>query len=82
MPMVMHLACILCKMTMEEAFNAATINAAASLGLEGDFGSITVGKRANALIVDAPHWKHIVYQFGNQQRLIQTKIINGVVYTE
>ena len=33
MPFVMHLGCILCKMTMEEAFNAATINSAYSLGL-------------------------------------------------
>ena len=33
MPFVMHLGCILCKMTMEEAFNAATINSAFSLGL-------------------------------------------------
>lgn len=33
MPLVMHLACILCKMNMEEAFNAATINSAYSIGL-------------------------------------------------
>ena len=32
MPMVMHLACILCGMNMAEAFNAATINAAYSIG--------------------------------------------------
>ena len=33
MPLVMHLACILCNMNMEEAFNAATINSAYSIGL-------------------------------------------------
>ena len=32
MPFVMHLACILCGMNMAEALNAATINAAYSLG--------------------------------------------------
>ena len=38
MPTVMHLACILCKMNMEEAFNAATINSAYSLGLDKTTG--------------------------------------------
>lgn len=67
-------------MNMEEAFNAATINSAASLGLDKEYGTITTGKQANALILDAPNWKHIVYQFGNHEKLIETKIIDGVVY--
>ena len=92
MPMVMHLACILCGMNMEEAFNAATINAAYSIGktltsnqertfsgLSNDRGSITTGKRADMVIVDAPNWKHITYQLGNHQNLVETTIINGVV---
>jgi imidazolonepropionase len=80
MPSVMHLGCILCQMNMEEAFNCATINSAASLGLADKYGSITIGKVGNCLILDAPNWKHIVYQFGNHQKLIQTKIISGQVF--
>lgn len=79
MPMVMHLACILCKMNMEEAFNAATINSAYSIGLENETGSITIGKNANLLVLDSPNWKHIIYQLGNHQNLIEHKIINGFI---
>ena len=79
MPMVMHLACILCGMNMAEALNAATINAAHSLGLEADRGSITTGKRADLVILNAPNWKHIIYQLGNYQNLVDKTIINGEI---
>jgi len=64
MPMVMNLACVLLRMTMNEALVAATINAAGSLGRSDQHGSIEVGKWANCVVVDAPRWEHIVYQMG------------------
>lgn len=52
--MVMHLACIICHMSMEEAVIASTLNAAASLGLSSTHGSIEVGKKADLVLVDIP----------------------------
>lgn len=51
--MVMHLACVLCGMTMSEALTAATINAAAALGKSATHGSLEIGKVADMLIINA-----------------------------
>ena len=51
--MVMHLACVHMYMTMPEALIAATINAAASLGLSDKYGSREVGKQADLLVLNA-----------------------------
>ena len=50
----MHLACVILRMSMNEALAAATINAAASLGRSQTHGSIEVGKVADMIVVDAP----------------------------
>lgn len=63
MPTVMFLAISLNRMTVEEALNAATINAAAALGLSDRLGSIETGKQADLLIVDASDFASIPYQF-------------------
>lgn len=52
--MVMHLACVICQMSVEEAFAGATINAAASLGKSKTHGSIEVGKQADLIVISAP----------------------------
>jgi len=52
--MVMHLACVNLHMTMPEALAAATINAAASLGMSDRHGSIEYGKRGDFVIINAP----------------------------
>ena len=46
----MHLACVTLRMTMEEALAAATINAAAALGVSDKCGSLEEGKMADMLI--------------------------------
>lgn len=53
-PLVMHLACILFHMSLEEALIASTINAAASLGMSETHGSIEVGKKGDLVLVDVP----------------------------
>jgi len=52
--MVMHMACILFKMSLEESLVASTINAAASLGMSETHGSIEVGKKGDLVLVDVP----------------------------
>lgn len=78
MNFVVATACIKMKMTPEEAINAATINGAYAMGIENEYGSITVGKKAN-LIITKPitSFYELPYSFGNN--LIETVIINGEV---
>ncbi|XP_075716228.1 putative imidazolonepropionase [Rhinoderma darwinii] len=81
MPMVMHLACVNMKMSLKEALAAATINAAYSLGRSHTHGSLEVGKQGDAVIINAPRWEHVIYQFGGHQELIEYVAIKGkIVY--
>jgi imidazolonepropionase len=75
---VVSLACTQMKLLPEEAINAATINAAAAMGLEQDLGSITVGKRASFIITrEIPSPAALPYHFGSD--LIDTVIIDGAI---
>ena len=49
---------------LRKAVTAASLNPARSLGIEKDYGSITVGKQADYLIVDKDLKKKAVYQAG------------------
>jgi imidazolonepropionase len=51
-------------LSIEESLTAATLNAACSLGLGGEIGSIEVGKRADLVLLAAPNLLHLVYHFG------------------
>jgi imidazolonepropionase len=64
MPLVMALASRYQKLLPAEALNASTINAAYAIGLASLVGSIEVGKQADLLVIDAPDYRHLVYQFG------------------
>jgi imidazolonepropionase len=64
MPMVIVLAVLQMKMTIEEALVAATLNAACSLGLGEELGSIEVGKRGDLVLLDVPNVLHLVYHYG------------------
>ena len=63
MQTVMWLAVCFNKMTVEEALNAATINAAAAIGMSERLGSIEVGKQADILIVDTKDYAYLPYHF-------------------
>lgn len=52
MPFALTLACFQMGMTFEEALVAATINGAWSLDRHADVGSLEVGKRMDAVVVD------------------------------
>ncbi|MBV8543919.1 MAG: imidazolonepropionase [Acidobacteria bacterium] len=64
MPMVMQLATLQMKMTVEESLTAATLNGAASLQIAHETGSIELGKRGDLVLLDAPNYLHLVYHFG------------------
>src|SRR5262249_1495369 len=51
MPFVMTLACFGMGLSLEEALTAATLNAAYSLDLAGDVGSLEPGKRADLVLL-------------------------------
>ena len=76
MPFVISLACIKMKMTPEEAINAATLNGAAAMELEQNYGSIARGKIANVLITkEIPSIHFLPYAFGSQ--LVESVILKG-----
>jgi imidazolonepropionase len=67
MAMVMSLACTQMKMTPAEALTAATINAACSLDLQDEIGSLEVGKVADFVVHEAADYREIPYWFGGQR---------------
>jgi imidazolonepropionase len=77
LPMVMAIACRYQKLHPAEALNAITINGASALGLEGQIGSIEIGKDADVVIVDAPDYRTLAYEFGTE--LVSQTIIKGKV---
>jgi imidazolonepropionase len=67
MAMVMSLACTQMKMTPAEALTAATINAACSLDLQNEIGSLEAGKVADFVVHEAADYREIPYWFGGQR---------------
>lgn len=65
LPFAMNLGLLRYKLRPEEVLNAVTINAACSLGLESDLGSLEVGKQADLVIWDAPDLEMLLYRFGS-----------------
>lgn len=63
-PFLIALACMNLKLTIEEALAAATINAAAAIGMQEQVGSLEVGKQADFLLLDLPSYRHLPYQIG------------------
>lgn len=64
MQTVLSLSAMNMRMTAEECLNAATINAAFALDRQNKSGSITVGKRADFLVLDSSNYLDLFYHFG------------------
>jgi len=83
MPFVMSLACFGMNMTLEEALNGATINAAASIDRQDTIGSLEPGKQLDAVIVSGmltdllrvggPCIKHVI----KRGRVVHTRRLEG-----
>ncbi|MCB0197908.1 MAG: imidazolonepropionase [Anaerolineae bacterium] len=77
LPLVMAMACRYQKLLPAEALNAVTRNAAYAIGLGDRLGSLAPGKQADIVIVAAPDYRHLAYQFGGN--LVATVIKRGQV---
>lgn len=64
MPLIMAIACRYQRLLPAEAMIASTINAAYAVGLSDRVGSLEPGKQADLLVVAAPDYRHLAYQFG------------------
>jgi len=67
MQFVLNLACLKARLSPAEALTAATLNAAAAIGLAASKGSIEVGKDADIVIWDCPDLDFLFYRYGNNQ---------------
>jgi imidazolonepropionase len=61
MPFILSLACLQMRLTPAEALTAATVNAAWSLGLGNETGSLEAGKAADFLIHEFNDYRELVY---------------------
>ncbi len=78
MQFAIALACRYLKLTPAQAIVAATLNAAAAIGVAGRVGSLDPGKQADLLILDVPDYRHLGYRFGTN--LVHAVIKKGQVY--
>ncbi len=62
-------------LTPAQALAATTINAAFAVDRADRIGSIEAGKQADLLIVNAPDYRHLAYQFGGN--LVERVIKKG-----
>ena len=78
MSFVSSLGCIKLKMSSEEVINATTINGAYAMGIEKEYGSICIGKKANFFITKPmKNYSYFHYSFG--ENLIDKVFINGKI---
>ena len=80
LPLVMSIACVEMGLTPAEALAAVTINAAHSLGLGAQIGSIEPGKQADLVVWNVPTLEQIPYWLG--AHLARTVIKRGVIVSE
>lgn len=70
---IMNMACVLYKITTQEAWQAVTINAAKALKLDHKLGSIELNKQADLIIWDFNHPDDVCYYMGMQWNKIIIK---------
>ena len=74
--LIQTLAMLQLRMSAGEALIAGTLHGAHALGLGEATGSLEVGKDMDIVLIEAPSFRHIGYQVG--QNLVHTVIVSGV----
>jgi imidazolonepropionase len=83
---ILQLAVFTLKMGIEEAINAATVNASYALGRFEQVGSLELGKKMDLILFDAPNYPSLVYHLGvnpikhvvkNGEVVVQERKISG-----
>ena len=78
MQLVLSMGSIMFRMTPEEALNACTLNGAYAMGISDQYGSITIGKKANYFITKPiSTMEFMPYAYGSNK--VDTVILNGEV---
>jgi imidazolonepropionase len=80
MLLVLQLAVFTMKMSIEEAINAATANAAYALDRHEDVGSLEEGKKMDLILCEAPNYPFLVYHLGINP--VKHVIKNGKIVVE
>lgn len=62
--LIFHLAVFQMGMTIEQALNAVTINAAYAIDRQDQVGSLAVGKKLDLLLLDIPDYQYLAYHLG------------------
>ncbi len=75
--LIMSLAALKMKMTIEETISAVTINSAKALCREKTIGSIEIGKKADFAVFDTTDYSDIVYSIGTNLNCMTIK--NGTI---
>ena len=75
LPAVGAHACLDSGLSVEETLTGMTLNAAASLGLAAEVGTLEAGKSADVVVLDAPDDRHLIYHWG--VNLVSTVILRG-----
>jgi imidazolonepropionase len=77
LPAVAAHACLDSGLSVEETLTGMTLNAAASLGLAGEVGTLEAGKSADLVVLDAPDDRHLIYHWG--VNLVDVVVLRGRV---
>ena len=80
MQFVMALACRYMGLAPAQALAAATINAAAAIGLHSRIGSIEKGKQADMLILSVGDYRQMAYRFGTN--LVDCVVKHGRLFSQ
>jgi imidazolonepropionase len=77
---IFQLAVFQMGLTIEQALNAVTINAAYAIDRQGQVGSLAVGKRIDLLLLDIPDYQYLAYHPGINP--LHTVIKSGKIVVE
>ena len=80
MPFVLQLGVFTLGMTVEEAVNACTANAAFAVGRHGSVGSLEVGKKMDLVLCDIPGYVSLAYELGRNP--VRVVLKNGRVVVQ